>query len=103
MPHSQKAKGPVGSTTNPGTLVTPVIPTATARNDMYSVHPAALTGNNADRKRSNVISFGHHAPVADPNRAFKSLTHALVMAQHRAGTLHPAVLEALLVGVGLEP
>jgi hypothetical protein len=32
---------------------------------------------------------------------FDQLTANLVMAQHRAGTLDPAIVEALLVGVGL--
>ena len=34
---------------------------------------------------------------------FDRLTAELVMKQHRDGTLNPGVLEALLLGVGLEP
>jgi len=38
--------------------------------------------------------------AADP---WQRLTHSLIMAQHRAGTLNPAVVEYMLAGIGLEP
>jgi hypothetical protein len=37
----------------------------------------------------------------DRNSPFDKLTAALVMKRHREGTLDPAVVEALLAGVGL--
>ncbi len=40
---------------------------------------------------------------ANPDRGLEALTYKLVMAQHRAGTLNPAVVEYMLAGIGLEP
>lgn len=56
----------------------------------------------------NVIRF----PVAqrpsalaptDSAAAYRALTHALVMDQHRRGVLATGIVEALLIGVGVEP
>ena len=70
----------------------------TRPNDMYFVHHPSRHGNvyyPAFRKPTD-----HRA--AD-RAAFEALTHQIVMKQHREGTLDPAVVEALLVGVGLHP
>jgi hypothetical protein len=37
------------------------------------------------------------------SRPFDSLTHALVLAQYRAGTLPESIIVALLNGAGLRP
>jgi len=54
-----------------------------------------------------VIKTNNNVVPLRPNdkvvRLFDQLTARLVMAQHRAGTLNPAILEALLVGAGLDP
>jgi hypothetical protein len=47
----------------------------------------------------NVILFPSQTRRATD---FDRLTVELVMKQHRDGTLNPGVLEALLLGVGLE-
>jgi hypothetical protein len=61
--------------------------------------PAPPRKVNGLPPRSNVIPLRPRVPiVGDP---FKALTRALILQQHRAGTLQPAVLEALLTGVGL--
>jgi hypothetical protein len=50
----------------------------------------------------NVVRLRRN-PEPDDADAFKSLTARLVIAQHEAGTLNSAVVEALLAGVGLRP
>jgi hypothetical protein len=49
-----------------------------------------------DTRRGRAIDHRHASP-------FDRLTAALVMERHRRGELEPAVLEALLAGVGLVP
>lgn len=49
---------------------------------------------------SNVITL-RRKPIKNPERVWKSLTWDLVLDQHRRGVLNPAVLEYLMVGVGL--
>jgi hypothetical protein len=48
----------------------------------------------------NVVAFPFHV---DSSMAFDRLTARLVLAQHQAGALNPAIVEALLAGVGLQP
>jgi hypothetical protein len=47
---------------------------------------------------ANVVAFPGSSKPVDP---FGQLTARLIIAQYRAGTLDPAVVEALLLGVGL--
>jgi hypothetical protein len=53
-----------------------------------------ISGRNA----ANVIPI---RPKLNPT--FDQLTARLVLARHREGTLDPAILAALLAGVGLHP
>jgi hypothetical protein len=69
---------------------------------MSSIPPKPNFRNRRNYTASNIVLL-RRPPIADPARAFQALTHQLVISQHRAGTLAPAVVEALLVGVGLEP
>jgi hypothetical protein len=57
---------------------------------------------------SNVIRFPSSERPSlrvcpDSASPWHALTHALVMDRARKGTLDPAVVEALLIGVGVEP
>ena len=64
---------------------------------MYFVHHPSRRGN---------VYYPFRKPTdrrAADRAAFEALTHQIVMTQHREGTLEPAVVEALLVGVGLHP
>jgi hypothetical protein len=63
-----------------------------------------MTSNNnaSPRNRTNVVPQ-RRSPVNDSVRAFNTLTHQLVMERYRAGTLPEGVIQALLVGVGLDP
>jgi len=57
-------------------------------------------------KSSNVVPLRRkRAERADADKApeFQRLTFRRVMAQARAGTLDPGVVEALLLGVGVHP
>lgn len=65
--------------------------------DALALQPLTLT------KRDNVIFLHRPVTAADPARAFQALTYELVMQKHRSGTLPPGVVEALLLGVGIEP
>ncbi len=55
----------------------------------------------------NVIRFpASQRPIAAPADSTaprRALTHALVMDQHRRGVLAPGVVEALLIGAGVDP
>jgi hypothetical protein len=55
-----------------------------------------VSSNNS----ANVVPLFPKLNTASP---FQQLTARLVMARHRAGTLDPAVLVALLAAVGLQP
>jgi hypothetical protein len=57
---------------------------------------------NHEESNGNVIRLRRN-PEPDAAEAFRILTARLVMAQHEAGTLNPAVVEALLAGVELRP
>ena len=59
--------------------------------------PGEASRHGGDYDSSNNSAMN---PAVSP---FGQLTARLVMAQHRAGTLNPAVVEALLISVGLEP
>jgi hypothetical protein len=72
-------------------------------NNLSNLYRGHSSRNRPNRQSTTNVVFLRRPPVADPVRAFKALTHRLVMEQHRAGTLNPAVVEALLVGVGLDP
>jgi hypothetical protein len=65
---------------------------------MYFVHHPSRHGN---------VFYPYFRKPTDrravDRAAFEALTHQIVMKQHREGTLNPGVLEALLLGVGLEP
>lgn len=52
---------------------------------------------------SNVIDLPRRARLAGPTAStFDQLTAVLIMERHRRGELDPAIVEALLAGVGLE-
>jgi hypothetical protein len=55
-------------------------------------------GDYDSSNSANVIPLFPKLKTASP---FDQLTVKLVMAKHRAGTLDPGVVEALLLGVGL--
>jgi hypothetical protein len=67
----------------------------TRPNDMHFVHHP--------RRHGNVYypSFRKPTDRAADRAAFEALTAQIVMKQHREGTLEPAVVEALLQGMGL--
>ena len=71
---------------------------------MLSVQPLRKRKSNnvtpIPKHPANVIPFPSQARRATD---FDRLTAELVMKQYRDGTLNPVVLEALLLGVGLEP
>jgi hypothetical protein len=95
-------------------------PPETRNADEETTSPALmLSVQPLSKRKSNNMHLVHH-----PNRhgnvyypsfrkptdrraadraAFEALTAQIVMKQHRDGTLNPGVLEALLLGVGLEP
>ena len=50
---------------------------------------------------SNVIPFRRPGVDPDPHQAWQHLTKSMVMEKHRRGELDPAIVEALLQGVGL--
>lgn len=53
---------------------------------------------------ANVVSLKRNPNIPSSSaRAFDCLTVALVLDQHRRGVLPEAVVEALLLGVGLKP
>ncbi len=56
--------------------------------------------NAPPRNTTNVVNL-RPTPAVHAENAFNTLTARLVLAQHRAGTLSPAVVKALLLGVGL--
>jgi hypothetical protein len=71
-------------------------------------HFTPRTRNRLGRQLSHRTSADNvvrlrRTPSLDSAEAFKALTAKMVMAQHQAGTLHPGVVEALLVGVRLRP
>jgi hypothetical protein len=70
---------------------------------MSIYHFPSRSRNRLDRQVS-LESGGNVVRLQpDTTEAFQTLTARVVMAQHRAGTLDPAVVEALLAGVGLRP
>lgn len=69
---------------------------------MTNLYRGHQTRNRRKRQSTNVI-YLRPAPVKDLVRPFDALTAQIVLQQHRAGTLNPAVVEALLAGVGLKP
>ena len=69
---------------------------------MENLYRGRQSRNRSNRKSLTNVVFLRRPPVTDPVRAFDSLTAQIVMKQHRDGTLNPGVLEALLLGVGLE-
>jgi hypothetical protein len=66
--------------------------------------PGVVSRNGGDDygNSANVIRFPTKLKT-DRNSPFDKLTAALVLKRHREGTLDPAVVEALLAGVGLRP
>ena len=64
-------------------------------NNMHLVHHPSRHGN------VYYPSFRKPTDRAADRAAFEALTAQIVMKQHREGTLEPAVVEALLQGVGL--
>jgi hypothetical protein len=69
---------------------------------MCSIPPKPHFRNWPNYAAPNVV-YLRRLPATDPARAFCALTHGLVMKQFKAGTLAPGVVEALLVGAGIEP
>jgi hypothetical protein len=63
-----------------------------------------MTSNNnaSPRDRTNVVPL-RRSPTNESGSAFNALTHRLVLERYRAGTLPENVIQALLVGVGLDP
>jgi hypothetical protein len=58
--------------------------------------------NYVSTNNANVIQLPRYfqrETTADPAVAFKALTRTLVMAQHRAGTLDPGIVEYALAAV----
>jgi hypothetical protein len=60
-------------------------------------------GNGGDYDSSNSANVISVRPKLNSGSPFDQLTARLVMARHRAGTLDPAVLVALLAAVKLQP
>ena len=54
------------------------------------------------RPRPRAVTCRVNSPPANSADPFGDLTAAIILAQHRRGELSPALLEALLVGVGLQ-
>lgn len=69
---------------------------------MSSLPPKPHLRNRPKYTATNVV-YLRQPQTTDPVRAFRALTHGLVMKQLKAGTLAPGVVEALLVGAGIEP
>jgi hypothetical protein len=66
--------------------------------------PGVVSRNGGDDyDSSNSAKVIPLFPKLKTGSPFDKLTAALVMKRHRAGTLDPAVVEALLAGVGLHP
>jgi hypothetical protein len=63
-----------------------------------------MSGQGGPR-RGNVLPFPRRQRTASPNEtaAFQQLTACLVMQRAREGSLDPAVVEYLLVAIGLCP
>jgi hypothetical protein len=70
--------------------------------NMASIPAKPRFRNLPNHTASNVV-FLRRPPTTDPSRDVRALTHRLVMKQLKAGTLAPGVVEALLIGVGIEP
>jgi hypothetical protein len=72
-------------------------------NNMISLYRGNNSRNRPNRANATNVVFLRRPIAADPARAFQALTAQMVLQQHRDGTLNPAVVEALLAGVGLKP
>lgn len=74
---------------------------------MYLYHSVPGSRNKPDPQlrpqlRDRSLAHRREPDAAGDNKAFGNLTAQLILAQHDAGTLNRRVLEALLMGVGLE-
>jgi hypothetical protein len=63
--------------------------------------PGVASRNGGDDYDSNSAKVIPLFPKLKTGSPFDKLTAALVLKRHREGTLDPAVVEALLAGVGL--
>jgi len=83
-------------------------PLQESRTTMSVYHFTPNGRNRLDRQpshqesRDKVIRLRRNSRPDDGD-AFRTFTARLGMSQHEAGTLHPGVLQALLLGVGMQP
>jgi hypothetical protein len=70
---------------------------------MSNLYRADKSRNRPSRQDTGKVLFLHRPPTIDPVQALQSLTYRLVMEKARRGTLEPALVEYLLLGVGMHP